>query len=129
MLWVAGERVLFAGDLFFTRRLPFVVDGNTRDWLAALERMEPIDAAVVIPGHGPASTDVRADLRSTREYLLFLRDRMGSAVDELQTFEEAYAATDWSRFSALPTFDQANRRNAYSVYLEMQAELLDAAAP
>jgi hypothetical protein len=29
----------------------------------------------------------------------------------------------------LPTFDEANRRNAHSVYLEMQAELLDAAGP
>lgn len=129
MLSVPEERVLFAGDLFFTRRLPFVVDGNTREWLAALDRMERSDATVVVPGHGPASTDVRADIRSTRDYLLFLRRHMGRAVEDLQSFEEAYDAIDWSGFAKLPTFEQANRRNAHSVYLEMQAELLGSAAP
>lgn len=129
MLWIPGESVLFAGDLFFTRRLPFVVDGNTREWLSALDRMERVHATVVVPGHGAASTDVRADLAMTREYLRFLRQDMGRAVDALETFEEAYSRADWSRFSMLPTFDEANRRNAHSVYLEMQAELLDAAGP
>lgn len=129
MLSVPGERVLFAGDLFFTRRLPFVVDGNTREWLAALGRMEGTDATVVVPGHGPASTDVRADIRTTRDYLLFLREHLGKAVEDLQSFEEAYDAIDWSGFASLPTFEQANRRNAHSVYLEMQAELLGSAAP
>jgi glyoxylase-like metal-dependent hydrolase (beta-lactamase superfamily II) len=128
MLWMPTERVLFAGDLFFTRRLPFVVDGNSRQWLGALERMERVDAAVVIPGHGPASSDVQADLVTTREYLRFLREQMGQAVDALESFEAAYAAVDWSRFSGLATFDQANRRNAHSVYLEMQAEMLRGAA-
>lgn len=129
MLAVPSERVLYAGDLFFTRRLPFVVDGNTREWLAALDRMERVDASVVIPGHGPASVDVRTDIQTTRKYLLFLREQMGKAVDRLESFEEAYAAVDWSDFAALPTFDQANRRNAHSVYLEMQAELLGSGLP
>lgn len=128
MLSIPAEGVLFAGDLFFTRRLPFVVDGNTRAWLGALDRMDRVGAARVIPGHGPFSSDVRADLATTRDYLVFLRERMGQAVDRLESFEEAYAAVDWSRFSGLPTFDQANRRNAYSVYLEMQAEMLEGSA-
>lgn len=125
MLFVEEGRVLFAGDVFFTGRLPFVVDGNTREWLAALDRIEALDASVVIPGHGGASHDVETDLQLTRRYLSFLRKHMGAAVENLVTFDEAYATTDWSEFAALPTFDEANRRNAYSVYLEMQHELLE----
>lgn len=124
MLFVEEGRVLFAGDVFFTGRLPFVVDGNTREWLAALDRIEAVNAQVVIPGHGDASRDVSTDLQLTRRYLKFLREHMGAAVADLIDFDEAYAATDWSSFAALPTFDEANRRNAYSVYLEMQHELL-----
>lgn len=124
MLSVPEEGVLFAGDLFFSRRLPFVVDGNSRQWIQALDRIERSGAKIVVPGHGSASHTVARDLQTTRDYLIFLRTRMGSAVDALQSFDEAYAATDWSRFRALPTFEEANRRNAYSVYLEMQAELL-----
>ena len=37
MLFVEPAKVLFAGDLYFNGRLPFVVDGNTRGWLGAIE--------------------------------------------------------------------------------------------
>lgn len=127
MLLVKDDQVLFAGDLYFNGRLPFVVDGNTRNWLAAIESMRKLAPRCIVPGHGAASCDPAADLATTAEYLRFVRDSMGRAVDELQDFDTAYAATDWSRFTALPTFDAANRRNAYSVYLEMQAEMLGGA--
>ena len=124
MLWLPEQGMLFASDLFFTGRLPYVVGGNTREWLAALARIERSGARIVVPGHGPASTDVAQDLKVTRAYLEFLRAAMGAAVANLQDFAEAYAAVDWSAFAGLPTFDVANRRNAYSAYLEMQAEAL-----
>jgi hypothetical protein len=79
----------------------------------------------VVPGHGTASLQVAQDLKVTSAYLEFLRAQLGMAVENLQSFEEAYAAIDWSAFAGLPTFEVANRRNAYSVYLEMQAEMLD----
>ncbi len=125
MLFVEDAGVLFAGDLYFTGRLPFVVGSNTRAWLAALDVIEALDPRVVVPGHGPASTDVSRDIGLTREYLLFLRSRMALAVEDLLTFEEAYAATDWSAFADRPTYAQAHRANAYSVYLEMQNEMLE----
>lgn len=128
MLYVEGSSVLFAGDLYFNGRLPFVVDGNTRGWLGAIAAMRQLGARCIVPGHGAMSCDAAADLAATADYLEFVRHEMGTAVEELIDFDTAYAATDWSRFADLPTFDAANRRNAYSVYLEMQAELLDAAA-
>jgi hypothetical protein len=51
---------------------------------------------------------------------------MGAAVQELVPFDDAYAATDWSAWSSLPAFDQANRANAYATYVGMQRELLEA---
>lgn len=127
MLLAEADQVLFAGDLYFNGRLPFVVDGNTRNWLAAIESMRALAPHCIVPGHGAASCDPDADLATTAAYLQYLRDSMGRAVEDLADFDSAYAATDWSGFAALPTFDAANRRNAYSVYLEMQAELLGGA--
>jgi glyoxylase-like metal-dependent hydrolase (beta-lactamase superfamily II) len=116
--------VLFAGDLIFAGRVPFVGDADPSAWLAALEKLSAHRPRVVVTGHGRASTDAVADLRLTRDYLLFLRSEMGKAVDELLDFDEAYQRTDWSRFSSLPAFEDANRRNAYNVYLRMQREAL-----
>ena len=124
MLFVENQSVLFAGDVFFSGRLPFVVDGNTKGWLKAIASMKALGAQRVVPGHGTVSTDVERDLATTERYIAFLRKQMGAAVNDLRSFDEAYQATDWTPFEHLPTFDAANRRNAYSVYLEMQAELL-----
>ncbi len=87
--------------------------------------MIAVNAVVVIPGHGPASTNVERDLVTTRDYLAYLRETMGKAVKDFQTFDDAYASTDWSRFSGLPAFAEANRINAYGTYLRMEQEELD----
>ena len=55
---------------------------------------------------------------------MYLRETMGRAVADLEPFDEAYAKTDWSRFRALPAFEQANRINAYGTYLTMEREML-----
>lgn len=125
MMSVDEDRLLFAGDLFFTGRLPFVGDADSRVWLAALDRMLALSPAVVVPGHGEVSHDPRKDLDLTRSYLLFLRKTMGAAVAELSSFDEAYAKVDWSAYAGYPAFEQANRLNAYGTFLLMEKESLD----
>jgi glyoxylase-like metal-dependent hydrolase (beta-lactamase superfamily II) len=124
MLFVENDRVLFAGDLFFTGRLPFVGDADSKAWLSALQRIDGTRPLVVIPGHGAASNTPRADAGLTRKYLLFLREQMGKAVADMIDFDTAYRATDWSDFSAYPAFAEANRLNAYGTYLLMERESL-----
>ena len=117
-----AERVLFAGDMVFRGRVPFVGQADSRQWIAALEQLLQMDAAVVVPGHGALSTSAREDLQLTRDYLAYLRQTMGSAARDMEPFEEAYARTDWSRFEHLPLFRAANRMNAYNTYLLMERE-------
>lgn len=124
MLYLPGEGVLFAGDLFFSGRLPFVGDANTAQWLKALDRMLESRPKYVIPGHGNASADPLPDIQLTRDYLIDLRQKMGAAVAELEPFEAAYAKADWSKYEKLPAFDAANRLNAYNVYIQMEQEAL-----
>jgi glyoxylase-like metal-dependent hydrolase (beta-lactamase superfamily II) len=129
MLWVDDARVLFAGDLYFSGRLPFVGSADVAAWLATLERIAPLAPAVVIPGHGAASSDPARDIATTRRYLQYLMKTMGEAVDAMATFDEAYAQTDWRPFAGEPAFEQANRANAYNVFLQMEARALGRPAP
>jgi glyoxylase-like metal-dependent hydrolase (beta-lactamase superfamily II) len=117
---VEEENVLFVGDLMFAGRLPFVGDADSRAWIAAIDRVVKFNPKVLIGGHGDASRDAAADLRVTRDYLVFLREKMGAAAAELEDFDVAYKRTDWSRFAHLPAFEAANRRNAYNTYIRMQ---------
>ncbi len=123
-MYVVEDGVLYAGDLVFKGRVPFVGDADSRLWLASLDRLIALKPRVLVPGHGEASTEPLADLALTRDYLAYLREAMGRAVAELLPFEEAYLATDWSRYESLPAFAEANRVNAYNTYLLMEREAL-----
>jgi glyoxylase-like metal-dependent hydrolase (beta-lactamase superfamily II) len=125
VVFVPQTGVLFAGDLFFRGRVPFVGQADSRLWIKSLDRMIEFKPGLVIPGHGPVSTDPMADLQLTRDYLLYLRRKMGEAARNMEPFEDAYASTDWSRFEALPLFRAANRMNAYNTYLLMEQQELD----
>ncbi|OZA06381.1 MAG: MBL fold metallo-hydrolase [Polynucleobacter sp. 24-46-87] len=122
LVYIPSEEVLFAGDLVFRGRIPFVGNADSKGWLKALDEFERFNPKVVIPGHGPQSIDPIEDIRFTRDYLRYLRESMGPSALDLDPFEEAYAKTDWSEYEGMPLFKAANRMNAYNVYLSIQAE-------
>lgn len=124
MMEVAEDKVLFAGDLYATGRLPFVGDADSRAWLKQLDTMLALKPTTVVPGHGAASSNTEKDMQLTRDYLLYLRAKMGEAVQDLTPFDEAYAKVDWSRFAGYTAFDAANRLNAYATYILMEKESL-----
>lgn len=118
------DGVIFAGDILFAGRIPFVGEADSRAWIARIDALLALKPRVMVTGHGAISRDPARDLALTRDYLAYLREAMGRAAEELVPFDEAYARTDWSRFSKLPAFEAANRVNAYGTYLLMERELL-----
>jgi glyoxylase-like metal-dependent hydrolase (beta-lactamase superfamily II) len=123
VVFLPSERVLFAGDMVFRGRIPFVGQADSRQWIAALDTLLKMEPRVVVPGHGGLSTEARVDLQLTRDYLAFLREAMGAAAREMEPFDDAYARVDWSRFEHLPLFRAANRMNAYNTYLLMERQV------
>jgi glyoxylase-like metal-dependent hydrolase (beta-lactamase superfamily II) len=122
VVFLPAEKVLFAGDIVFRGRLPYVGQADSRHWIAALNTVLAFDAKAVVPGHGPLSTSARQDMEFTRDYLAYLRETMGRAARNMEPFDDAYQQTDWSRFDQLPLFRAANRMNAYNTYLLMEHE-------
>lgn len=123
-LFVKEDSVLYSGDLVFKGRVPFVGNADSRLWLEALDKLLAFKPKYMIPGHGAASRTPVADLKLTRDYLNYVRLAMGEAVKNFVMFDEAYAQTDWTKFSKLPAFLDANRANAYNTYLLMEREAL-----
>jgi glyoxylase-like metal-dependent hydrolase (beta-lactamase superfamily II) len=123
-VYVEPDRVLISGDLIFEGRIPYVGDANTKTWLNILTRMSEEKLSALISGHGGVAATPNQAIELTRRYLEFLRGVMGAAVDDFVPFSEVYDEVDWSEFESVPAFDLANRRNAYQVYLSMEAEML-----
>ena len=116
------EGVLFAGDLVFRGRIPFVGQADSGRWVKALGDMLALQPKVVVPGHGAVSTQAVADMELTRAYLAHLRASMGKAAKNMDPFDAAYKATDWRAFEQVPLFGVLNRVNAFNTYLLMERE-------
>ena len=122
VVYLPSQKVLFAGDLVFRNRIPFVGQANSQHWIEAMDSLLKFDARWVVPGHGPISNDAKGDMTLTRDYLIYLREAMGRAAKDMEPFDSAYANTDWRRFEKMPLFKSANRMNAYNTYLLMEQE-------
>ena len=119
-VYVPAENVLFAGDLMFQGRIPFVGNADSAGWIKSLDRLLTLSPKVVVPGHGPHSINPAEDLKFTRDYLQYLRDEMREPALNLDDFDEAYKNADWSPYEGYPLFRAANRMNAYNVFLSIQ---------
>lgn len=122
VVYLPHEKVLFAGDLVFRGRIPYVGQADSGHWIKALQTLLAFETDIVIPGHGPLSSQARQDMELTRDYLVYLRTTMGRAAKDMEPFDDAYRATNWTKFEGLPLFRVANRMNAYNTYLLMERE-------
>jgi glyoxylase-like metal-dependent hydrolase (beta-lactamase superfamily II) len=121
-MMVKEDGVLYAGDLVFRGRVPFVGDADSRAWIAALDTLIAMKPGVLVPGHGSPSREPQKDLVFVRDYLRYLRQELGKAAADFIPFEEAYEQIDWSKYRTLPAFNESNRVNAYNQYLRLEQE-------
>jgi len=121
-VYVPQEQALFAGDLVFRQRIPYVGTADSAGWIRSLDRLIELQASVMVPGHGPYSTEVTQDIAFTRDYLQFLRDQLAEPAYNLEDFEQTYSEIDWSAYEDTLLFREANRMNAYNVFISIQQE-------
>ena len=121
-VWLPEQSLVIAGDMAFHERLlPIFEDTMTAEWLETWENeFEVLNATYVIPGHGhPTNMDqVR---RYTRDYLIYLRGKVGEHLEAGGDLAEAYYV-DQSPYAHLHTFDELATRNAGRVYEQMEFE-------
>jgi glyoxylase-like metal-dependent hydrolase (beta-lactamase superfamily II) len=98
IVWIATERVLFAGDLAMRAQPAFASrHSSLRQWLASLDQLERLDPAIIVPSHGPTG-DGTGFITAYRSYLIEVRDRTaaekraGRSIDEtVETVTAAFA--------------------------------------
>ncbi|MGX9857508.1 MBL fold metallo-hydrolase (plasmid) [Limimaricola variabilis] len=122
VVWLPEQKLVISGDMaFHERMLPVFADTDTRGWIETWETaFEPLGATYVIPGHGhPTNMDqVR---RYTRDYLVWLREKIGAHLDAGGDLADAYYV-DQSPYAHLDTFDELATKNAGRVFEQMEFE-------
>ncbi len=121
-VWLPEQSLVIAGDMAFHERLLPIFDHTmTADWLETWDtEFEALNATYVIPGHGHP-TNMAQVRRYTKDYLVYLRGKIGEHLDNGGDLADAYYV-DQTPYKHLHTFDQLATRNAGRVYEQMEFE-------
>ena len=120
-VWLPQQSVVFAGDIVYVGRLLGVMEfSDSAGWLDAFDAISALNPAVVVPGHGPATT-LEAARHDTRDYLANLRDQMRAHIDDGGDIIGS-VNVDQSAFAGLDQFDALAGRNAQAVFQQMEWE-------
>lgn len=122
VVWLPEQSLVIAGDTAFHERLlPIFEDTYTADWIETWETaFEALNATYVIPGHGHP-TNMAQVRRYTRDYLIYLREKIGAHLEDGGDLADAYYV-DQSPYAHLDTFEELASRNAGRVYEQMEFE-------
>jgi cyclase len=138
-LYLPKEKVLITGDLL-VNPVSFALGCYPTGWLRTLERMDALDASVIVPGHGEPLHDktlLRANMAVMRELLRSGADARTRGLDPDQAKAEVLPRLH-DQMVAI-TGDDPAANDAFRVYLvdwylhrvfdELSGPLTDAIAP
>ncbi|HKX40600.1 MAG TPA: quinoprotein relay system zinc metallohydrolase 2 [Burkholderiaceae bacterium] len=116
-----STRTLFASDLLFVQHIP-VVDGKLRGWLRAMPQLAQIDAALIVPGHGPLRSGGPDAWKPQQEYLETLLRETRAALKSGKTLSQAVASVATEAASHWQLAERFHRRNVTAAYAELEWE-------
>jgi glyoxylase-like metal-dependent hydrolase (beta-lactamase superfamily II) len=81
--YLERQRILFAGDLIsgITTNVIAPPDGDMFDYMNSLQRLQELDIAEIVPGHGPVIADAQAKIQ---EYITHRTLREQQILDALE---------------------------------------------
>jgi len=102
MLWIPGQRILIAGDVFFNNMHVYTAETDSKareKWLNSLNKVRELKPSVVIPGHSKVGTALDASIAVdfTENYLIVFEEELKKAKDPeslINTMKERFPSAD-----------------------------------
>lgn len=139
LVFLPAEKVLISGDLVF-KPFPYALSVYPTEWLRALEQIDALDAAIIVPGHGEPMRD-ELHLQATMAVLRELLRQGSDAKKKGMNVETAkdFIFTNMRDLMIKMTGDSPSAHAAFKtqmvdwflhrVYEEVDGPLTDAIAP
>lgn len=86
----------------------------------AWDRFAALDASIVVPGHGD-TTNMATVTKYTKDYLVYLREKIEEILDEDGDLNEAYNI-DMSAYEHLDTYKELGKQNIARLFKQMEFE-------
>jgi glyoxylase-like metal-dependent hydrolase (beta-lactamase superfamily II) len=105
---------------FNVRVLPILDHTDIRGWVETWDKLEALNASVIIPGHG-GPTDIKTVTKFTKDYLVYMLTEVEKVIDNDGELIDAYKI-DVSRFIQWDTFNELSKRNAERIFRKLEFE-------
>jgi cyclase len=119
VVWLPEAKVLFAGDLIFAGRYPYVLDADVPALVAALKQLPNFGTETIVPGHGLLCGEM--EIAALVEYLESTWALTSDHVARNHTADEAVADPSYPRFPEDPE-ERFHEENIRSMYDQLSKE-------
>jgi glyoxylase-like metal-dependent hydrolase (beta-lactamase superfamily II) len=109
--WVPDAKVAIVGDLLVAPT-PYGYGCHPASWIETLGKLQAIDAAAIVPGHGPVMKDWQYAAK-VKAVLEEIRRQVGKAVRSGASLDDTRKRVDVARFEAEFAGDDFARRKAF----------------
>ncbi|MFQ5427740.1 MAG: MBL fold metallo-hydrolase [Thermodesulfobacteriota bacterium] len=117
-VYLPALRIVFAGDILYKGRLPWLGEGSVKGTIKALEELIALDAEIYVPGHGGIAT--KQDVIAFRQYLLDLTEEVMRLKARGKTIKEVSAGIKLPAYSGYLKYREWLPLNAAAVYRELE---------
>jgi len=114
VVYVTDVKMLVTGDLL-VGPIPYATNSYISEWIATMKKLDAIDAAVIVPGHGPVEHD-KTHLRTITALLETIDAQVRQAVAAGLSLDETRKKVDISKYAEQLTAGIASRRRNFEEY-------------
>ncbi|MBV8516454.1 MAG: MBL fold metallo-hydrolase [Acidobacteria bacterium] len=119
IVYVPDAKVLVTGDLLVAP-IPFATGSYLPEWIAALKKLDAMDATSIVPGHGAVEHD-EEHLHALTRLLESVVAQVQAAVNAGLTLEETRKRMDIRTYADALTQGIASRKRHFAEYFEEPA--------
>ena len=116
IVWLPENKVLFASDLIFQGRYPYIFDGDIPAWVDRLNKLQEFKAEAIIPGHGVRCSE--GEIIYLRDYLLNTWERTSEHIRLGHTADEAVTDQGYPIFAS-DRYERLHRANIRYMYKQL----------
>jgi glyoxylase-like metal-dependent hydrolase (beta-lactamase superfamily II) len=118
MAYMPDEKVLLAGDILFSERIPRITDGSVEGGLKSLKVVEQYDVKVYATGHGKYTDDTA--ITQMRDYFNALKKSAMYAIEEGMELSEYVNSADFEAFKSRYMMDDLHKGNLSHAFREYE---------
>jgi cyclase len=78
IVFIPSVKIIFTGDLLFINNHPWIADANLDSLKKCLYKIEAMNPAVLVPGHGPVGS--KKDISELQNYLDYINQTAGELI-------------------------------------------------